>query len=123
VSEKNAKAGRRPFRAPLVDVFETADGVVMQVELPGVEKDAAKVTLEGDTLRVETSGETREAPAGEAVLAEFVRADFAREFALSRDLDREHIEASWSSGVLKLRIPKLAAAGPRKIQIRTDESA
>ena len=62
--------------------------------------------VKGDTLKVETKSSIEATDHGEAVLSEFVRADFYREFLLSRELDRENIAASWNNGVLTLRVPK-----------------
>ncbi|MCD6405065.1 MAG: Hsp20/alpha crystallin family protein [Planctomycetes bacterium] len=115
--ETKRKACRRPY----VDVFETDRNVVLQFELPGIASDEIEVGVEGDSLRVETTAMIDGGGRGEVLLREFVPANFYREFVLSRDLDRENIHASWSNGVLTLKVPKAAEAQPHKIEIRTPE--
>lgn len=98
-----------------MDVFETDDDVVLQLELPGIDSDRIKIDVDEDVLRLETTAE-REEEAGEAVLREFSPTNFYREFILSRQLDRENIAASWNNGVLTLKVPK-GAARTHKIEI------
>ena len=45
---------------------------------------------------------------------------YRREFTLSRELDASRIEASLKDGVLRLAIPKLEEAKPRRIEVRVD---
>ena len=117
-----AVARERSLRTPTVDVFEDAGGVVLQFELPGVPKDDIKINIENDSLRIETSADLSRPLAGEPLLSEFERVNFAREFVLSRTLDKDHIQASWSNGVLVLKVPKSPEAMPRKIVITQGQS-
>ena len=43
---------------------------------------------------------------------------YRRTFSLGKELDRENIRAEFNNGVLKLSIPKLERAKPRKIEVR-----
>jgi len=43
---------------------------------------------------------------------------YRRQFTLSRELDTARIEASLKDGLLKLTIPKLEEAKPRRIEVR-----
>jgi len=53
----------------------------------------------------------------EVVVAERPVGTFSRQLFLGDGLDMERIDASYDSGVLSLRIPVVAEAKPRKIQI------
>lgn len=106
------------YRRPLVDVFETDDDVVLQLELPGIESDQIDVSTDGDLLKVQTKSGRQDAGDGRMLLKEFVAADFYREFVLSRQLDRENIAASWNDGVLTLKVAK-GAAKKHRIEIAT----
>lgn len=118
MTEKTAQVERQQsFRVPPVDVYESADSVVMQFELPGVTRDEIRVTLDKDNLRIETTADVAVKADGEVLLREFERANFAREFVLSRNLDTANVQASWSDGVLTLKVPKSAQTKPRKIAI------
>lgn len=104
------------LRTPLVDIYETDEGVCFQFELPGIPKDKVNVHVDGDTLSVSTNAAAGPV-SGDTVLEEFASADFAREFVLSKDLDTDRIGASYGNGVLVLTVPKAEAAQPRKVEI------
>lgn len=120
MTERTRGAAREEARrTPLVDIFETDQGVTFQFELPGVSKEDVDINVEGDSLKVFSHAKISDRDRGEAVLQEFMPANFTREFVLSRDLDRDNLQASWRDGVLTLVVPKAAAAKPRKIEIST----
>ena len=48
---------------------------------------------------------------------------FSRSIRLPEHVDAEHIEATFAQGVLTLTVPKSKGALPRKIAIKTAESA
>ena len=45
-----------------------------------------------------------------------------REFALPADIDADHVEASYRSGVLELMLPVKESAKPRRIAISTTDT-
>ncbi len=118
MTDKGDREGRtESCRTPMVDIFETGEGVTFQFEMPGVSRDEIDIAVDGDSLKVKSRATIRQDKHGKPVLREFAPANFEREFLLSRDLDRGKIEASWRAGVLTLRVPKSEAAKPRKISI------
>ena len=103
---------------PPVDVYETDDAIVLQVELPGVSKDAVTVELHEHTLRL--SGErTRESAGtgGQYRREEGRYGAFQRAFRMPTIVDQAKIQATYTNGVLALRLPKQAAATPQAIPI------
>ncbi len=105
---------------PPVNIFEDASGITLEADMPGVSKDRLQLQVDKDSLLIE--GEIGFAmPEGMEALHADVRATrFSRSFALSRELDSDHVDASLKDGVLRLRIPKRAEVRPRKIEVRTD---
>jgi HSP20 family molecular chaperone IbpA len=106
------------YIVPRVDVIEDSAGITLLADLPGVAKDALELKVEGTSLTLE--GQIRlDAPQGMgAVFAEVRASRYRRGFTLSRELDSAAIDAQLKDGVLKLRIPKLAEAQPRRIEVR-----
>ena len=103
---------------PPVDIYETDDAIVLQVELPGVSKDAVNVELHEHTLRL--SGErTRESPGtgGQYRREEGRYGAFQRAFRMPTIVDEAKIQATYTDGVLALRLPKQATATPQAIPI------
>lgn len=103
---------------PAVNVFEDAEGITLEADMPGVSTDRLRLQADRDSLLIE--GDVRVAmPEGMEPLHADIRATrYSRSFALSRELDTESIDASLKDGVLRLRIPKRAEVRPRKIEVR-----
>ena len=105
---------------PPVDVIEDASGIILYADLPGVPKDKLNLHVDGETLTIE--GEVcLDLPQGmDATHVEVSLPRYRRVFTLSKELDAGKVRAEFSQGVLKLHIPRVEHAQPRKIEIRTD---
>ena len=118
-----ARDGNERHRAtplvPPVDIIEDGDGILLRADLPGVPRENLSIDVEGDTLTVEGTVNLGELGDLQALYAEVGVARYRRSFVLSRDLDRDRIDASLSNGVLTLRLPKREQARPRRIEVRT----
>ena len=102
-----------------IDVSETEDGFVVNAEIPGVDPAKLEISVQGDVLTLageKASAETREE--GRATYTERVFGSFRREIALSSEVDSEQAEAEHSHGVVTIRLPKAAAARPRRIEVK-----
>jgi len=83
----------RPVQAPPTDIFETADGLVVVADMPGVSPETVDVTLEKRVLTIRGRSED-EPPAGfSATYAEDRPADYERFFTLSEDIEADRVEA------------------------------
>jgi HSP20 family protein len=103
---------------PPVDIYETDDALILQVELPGVSKDAVNVELHEHTLTL--SGERTREPAvtsGQYHREEGRYGAFQRAFRMPTIVDQAKIQATYTNGVLALRLPKHAAVTPQGIPI------
>lgn len=108
------------YLLPRVDVIEDSHGITLLADMPGVPRDKLAIHVEGTSLTLE--GEIAlQAPQGlNATFAEVRAPRYRRGFALSRELDTQAIDAQLKEGVLRLRIPKVAEAQPRRIEVRID---
>jgi HSP20 family protein len=103
---------------PPVDVIEDATGITLLADLPGVSKDALDVRIDSDTLTID-GRLTLATPQGmTASHAEVRNTRYCRTFTLSKELDAEKVDADFSNGVLRLRIPKAQDAQPRRISVQ-----
>jgi len=108
---------------PALDVFETKDHFVVEVELPGIDPEAVDISVEDSTLIVR--GERSfSAEVNEEGLHRVERryGSFARTLSLPATASSEGIEASFDKGVLRIEVPKVEEAKPRKIQIKAASS-
>ncbi|SOY85632.1 Hsp20/alpha crystallin family protein [Cupriavidus taiwanensis] len=102
---------------PAVDIFETAAGVTLWADLPGVPREKLEVNVHDSNLRIEGEA-VLPMPAGLRVQhAEVRQPRYARTFTLSPDLDASAIQANLQDGVLKLTIPRRDEARPRRIEV------
>ena len=103
-----------------MDAWRDGDEFVVEFDLPGVSPDSVDLDVERNVLTVKAE---RPALNGdrELIAAERPRGVFSRQLILGDNLDTEKVGASYSSGVLTLRIPVAEQAKPRKIQISSDD--
>lgn len=107
-----------PVLLPPVDIVEDDAGITVYADLPGVPKDKLSVRADSESLTIEGEISLGVPEKMEAVLAEIQAPRYRRSFALSRELDTEKSEAAFKDGVLKLRIPKVEHAKPRRIEVK-----
>lgn len=107
----------RTLRPP-VNIYEDADGITLEADMPGVSKDRLQVQVDRDQLLVEGDVHFPMPEGMEAIYADVRATRYSRSFSLSRELETANIEASLKDGVLRLRIPKPEEARPRKIEVR-----
>jgi len=98
----------RARQVPLpVDIYESADELLLLADLPGVEPEGLSVSFEAPELRIE--GRRGAGDAGSV---------YSRTFRVSEQIDPAGISAELNAGVLKLRLAKAAHTKPRKIEVR-----
>jgi len=103
---------------PAVDIYEDSKKVVLKLEVPGVAEKDLDVRVENNTLTVK--GERKfEKDEKEENFHRIERryGSFYRAFTLPSTVDSEHINASYTSGVLVLELSKKAEAQPRQIKV------
>ncbi len=117
IQAQSAQPETEVFLRPAVDIYEDAQGITLNADLPGVSRDRLSVQVEGNTLTIE--GQTAiDMPEGmEALYADVNATRFRRTFTLSNELETDNISAEMKDGVLLLKIPKRAELQPRKIEI------
>ena len=114
-----ANAASTPAIRPLVDIFETGDGITLRADMPGVSKESLNLRVEGPNLLVEgTIGIVPEQQMS-ALYADVRSTMYRRSFVLGNELEASNIAADLRDGVLTIRIPKRAELRPRKIEVRT----
>jgi HSP20 family molecular chaperone IbpA len=102
--------------SPAVDVFENADEILVIADVPGVPSEAIDVRVEDGTLTLQTK---RPADGERAIHRELDGVDYARSFRIPAGIDAAGITAETKRGTLLVRLPKSAAAKPRKIAVGT----
>jgi HSP20 family protein len=103
---------------PAVDIYDTDDALILKAELPGVSKDDVSLEIHNNTLilRGERKHEA-EVKEGDYYRAERAYGTFQRSFVLPTLVDQDKVQATYTDGVLELRLPKSEAAKPKRIAI------
>lgn len=113
-----AKAAANATWSPPVDVFDTPEAIVLKAELPGLKVEDVDVELDDNVLTI--SGERRfeeKVEDGRAYRLERAYGSFARTMTLPQGVKAEEISATFTDGVLEVRVPKADAVKPRKIAV------
>jgi HSP20 family protein len=108
---------RAPERhlTPAVDIYETAGGLVVVADLPGVRQDGLDLRVDDDVLTIQ--GRPRVEPTGDGLYREYTLHPFFRQFELTDAVDQGGITAHLQHGVLTLTLPKAEKAKPRRIPV------
>lgn len=105
---------------PPVSVSETSDELLLTAELPGMTEDDISIDLENNVLTVSgQKNEVREEGDEERRYHVYERhfGSFNRSFTLPRTVDPNDIRATFDNGILTVKMPKVAEAKGRKIEI------
>ena len=103
---------------PAVDIFESDKEIVLLADMPGVKAKDLNIDLREDVLTLEGDVDDPEGANEMDVLREYRMGKYSRQFTLSQVIDQSKIEAALNHGVLRLRLPKVEAATPRKITVK-----
>lgn len=117
--ESVAADDQRLLLNPSIDIYETAEGLVLYADLPGVNSEGLDLQVQDNRLalfgRVEGAVESNE-----VLHQEYQVGDYLRSFILSDEVDHEKISARLNNGVLRVELPRTARTEPRRIEISTD---
>lgn len=107
------------LRSPALDVSETEHAYTVKLDMPGVPKDAVKISIDG--RRVSIDAEQRkdeEKKEGERVLyRERSVARFSRSFTLPEAISQSDSSAKMDQGVLTLTLAKQQAKGAARLTV------
>jgi len=99
---------------PPTDVYETADGIVVKMEVAGMRREDFTVLLDGNRLIIFGQRKSEPLPENSSFRQmEIKYTRFHREFLMPPNLAEEDVEASYQEGFLSIRIAKKAAK-PKK---------
>ncbi|MDI6740471.1 MAG: Hsp20/alpha crystallin family protein [Candidatus Edwardsbacteria bacterium] len=104
--------------APLMDIEETKEELVVKAEIPGMTKDDIKIQITADVLSI--SGERKHEEENKDKTyhrIERTYGKFQRIIRLPTEVQSGKTKASYENGVLTIRIPKSEEVKPREISI------
>jgi HSP20 family protein len=105
--------------APRVDIQETEKEFTVTADLPDMKREDIKVGLENGTLTIEGERKFEKEDQGKKfhrVERQYGR--FVRRFAMPTEVEPAKVEAQYKDGVLKVTMPKSAAAVPQAVEVK-----
>ena len=107
--------------APVVDVSETADAVLVHAEVPGIDPKNLDIAVTGDvlTVRGEKKDETEQKGRNYHRVERRYGA-FTRSLTLPASVDADKVEAKVKNGVLEIRLPKREEAKARRVEVKSE---
>lgn len=110
--------------APTVDIFENKNQVVLEAELPGMNRDDVELTIENNTLTLR--GERKFEKKEESDMyhrVERTYGSFSRSFTLPQAVLQGSVGAEYKNGVLRVTLQKREEIKARKIEIQGESGA
>lgn len=95
------------------EMEDVGEAIVVREAVPGFDAKEIEVKISGNLLSVHAE---RKAKEGET---ERLWGKLSRSVYLPEGVDTEHVEATYHSGVLEVRLPKLPEAKERRIEVKT----
>jgi len=106
------------FWAPLADMYETKDNLVLKFELPGVSEKEMSLAITGDMLTVKGERKLNQDMNGESYhRLERVYGKFERAIPLPVPVQADQVKATYRDGVLEITLPKAEEVKPKEIRI------
>lgn len=119
LSRRSGSATENSEWSPAANISETAGEYLIKAELPEVRKEDVSITLQNGVITISGERKFRKEDKEESSLrVESFYGTFSRSFALPENADEEHVSAETRDGVLRVRIPKIAAKSPKSIEIK-----
>jgi HSP20 family protein len=107
--------------APSADISETEKEFLIRAELPAVNKEDVKVTVDQGMVTIEGERKQHKEDKSEKYhRVESFHGTFARSFSLPDNVNADAIHCESKDGVLVVHIPKAQTAAPKAKQIKID---
>jgi HSP20 family protein len=106
---------------PLVDIYETDNGIVLMAELPGVGKENISVEVKDNilTLKGERAA-NQNIPKKKFYRQERCFGTFQRSFTFQQNIQPSLIKATLKDGILEIEIPRPAEKQPKQITVKVE---
>jgi len=109
------------LEAPVVDLFEDKNDIVIKAELPGMEKENVEVKLTDHMLTIKGEKKKEEEVKEENYYrSERSYGSFVRTLELPADVHADKVKASFKNGILEVRLPKTEEAKTKEVKVKVE---
>jgi len=107
--------------SPRVDIAENDKEFVIKAEIPEVNKEDVKVSVDNGVLTIQGERKQEKEEKGKKFhRVERYYGSFTRSFILPENVDESKVKASFKDGMLNLNIPKTEKDKPKAIEVKVE---
>jgi HSP20 family protein len=104
-----------------VDVYQTADEIVIESAIAGVKPDDIDVSVTSDSITIRGARRhEQEVKDGDYLYQECYWGRFARSLILPQEIDSDNAAVTFKNGILTIRLPKVNKKKLKKLRVRID---
>jgi len=108
----------KKFWSPEIDVTEDENNIILEADVPGIDKENVELDLKDNVLTLKGTKEIKREKDGKKFYRyERSTGSFSRSFVLPDNIKKEEIQAEFDKGVLKITVPKTQKEVPKNIKI------
>jgi HSP20 family protein len=113
------EGGWTGFSVPAIDMYQTADEVVIKAALPGIKADEVQINVTGDVLAIKGEMKQEEEKKERSWhIREQRFGSFERSVVLPTEVVADRAKAEFENGILTITLPKAEEVKPRTITVK-----
>lgn len=103
---------------PKVDIFENKENLILEAELPGMDRDDFELSFENSVLTLKGERKFEKKTEGDNYhRVERSYGEFTRSFTLPQTVTVDGVKAEFNNGILHVSLPKREETKARKIEV------
>lgn len=106
--------------APVVDILEGENDLIVRAELPGVSREEIDIEVTSESLTIRGERKIDEQSKDKYLRVERAYGPFQRSFSIGVPVQSDKVKAAYRDGVLEIVVPKAEEVKPKKIQINAE---
>lgn len=99
------------------NLYETAEGFILQIPMPGVKAEDVEITAQQDTLSLKWETKVQAPEGANALWQGFQSGQYQQSFTLPYPINADGAEAHYTDGILTLNMPKAEHAKARTVKV------
>jgi HSP20 family protein len=104
---------------PPMDVYQTEKDLIIELQVPKINKDKVEISVEDGILKIEGKDEETVVQDEKEYYRKEIRSgSFLRMISLPVAVKEQEAEAKYEDGILKIAIPKVEASKPKKVEVK-----
>lgn len=118
MEEMGRLAPRSNGIVPPIDMYETADAVIVETPMPGVDPNKIEISIENNILAIKAESERKTEVDDKNYYRKEVRyGSVFRQIALPASVQEQSTQAAYTDGILRITLPKAEPKKSIKVEV------